>query len=143
MTHPHPTPRLGVGWGCAKRSLERKERMKYEVRTYTVPYRDPRDCPLIDSAEDAARVARDVLARGDRDRDYAVIVVFPKEYALPGKSTPGGVLAYEIAPGEVLRASDTFRSLEVIVCTLAGNGSAVGDGVGVPMHDPIVVDLAA
>ena len=115
--------------------------MKYEVRTYTVPYRDPRDRPLIDSPEDAARVARDVLARGDRDRDHVVIVVFPKEYALPGKSTPGGVLAYEIHPGEVPRAAATFRSLEVIVCTR--NESAVGDGVGVPLHDPIVMDLAA
>ena len=117
--------------------------MQYEIQTYTVSRRDPRDRPIIDSAETAARVARDVLARGDRDRDHAVIAVFPKEYALPGKNTPCGVLAYEIHPGEVPRVVTSFRSLEVIVCTLAGNGSAVGDGVGVPMHDPIVVDLAA
>ena len=135
--------------------------MKYELQTYTVHSlaREPvADRSLICCAEDAARVARDVLAREDHDREhYLVIALDARNRAVGTKIvTTGTASACLVHPREIFHAAIVFSAVSLIVAhnhpsgdveqspediALADRLRSAGDLMGIPVHDSIVVDL--
>jgi len=128
--------------------------MKYEIRTYMVcsPFREPvQGRSVISGAEDAAHVARIVLAReGQHDLDHHVIVALDARNRLPGqKATTDTVSAYLVPPREVFHAVTAFGTVTAIVAHKHPSAESTADRllsvveyVGIPVHDSVVVALA-